>query len=216
MMAWDRQRRLQDKLAYLQELEKVKNFSWDDWRRRVSLWQLAALETVEKEPVFDSHFFFGASQFMKFMNHKKSRVTDLFRKMDKNNEGAIPREDFIDGIMRTKFPTSRLEMNAVANMFDRNGYIDWKEFLAALRPDWEEPGPPSEAEKIHDEVERQVQKCTCRNRFKVHQVGEGKYRVSPQFLAPCTLHLVLTRPCLAGRSSVTAKSCVWCAFCARR
>lgn len=41
---------------------------------------------------------------MKFMNHKKSRVTDLFRKMDKNNEGAIPREDFIDGIMRTSNP----------------------------------------------------------------------------------------------------------------
>lgn len=38
---------------------------------------------------------------MKYMNHKKSRVTDLFRKMDKNNEGFIPREDFIDGIMRT-------------------------------------------------------------------------------------------------------------------
>jgi len=37
MMAWERQRRLQDKLAYLQELEKVKNFSWDDWRRRVRL-----------------------------------------------------------------------------------------------------------------------------------------------------------------------------------
>lgn len=70
-------------------------------------------------------------------------------------------------------------MNAVANMFDRNGegYIDWKEFLAALRPDWEEPGPPTEAEKINDEVKRAVQSCTCRNRFKVHQVGEGKYRV---------------------------------------
>lgn len=38
---------------------------------------------------------------MKFMNHKKSRVTDLFRKMDKNNEGFIPREDFIDGIIKT-------------------------------------------------------------------------------------------------------------------
>ena len=38
---------------------------------------------------------------MKYMNHKKSRVTDLFRKMDKNNEGFIPREDFIDGIMKT-------------------------------------------------------------------------------------------------------------------
>ena len=42
---------------------------------------------------------------MKFMNHKKSRVTDLFRKMDKNNEGAIPREDFIDGIMKTSQST---------------------------------------------------------------------------------------------------------------
>lgn len=41
------------------------------------------------------------SQFLKFMNHKKSRLTDLFRKMDKNNDGLIPREDFIDGIMKT-------------------------------------------------------------------------------------------------------------------
>ena len=72
-----------------------------------------------------------------------------------------------------------MEMKAVANMFDRNneGYIDWKEFLAALRPDWEER-PTTEDEIIHDEVKRQVQKCTCRNRFKVHQVGEGQYRVS--------------------------------------
>ena len=83
-------------------------------------------------------------------------------------------------------------MNAVANMFDRNGegYIDWKEFLAALRPDWEEPGPPSEAEKIHDEVKRQVQKCTCRNRFKVHQVGEGKYRVCSSTFRRFSRHFV--------------------------
>lgn len=40
-------------------------------------------------------------QFLKFMNHKKSRLTDLFRKMDKNNDGLIPRDDFIDGIMKT-------------------------------------------------------------------------------------------------------------------
>ena len=40
-------------------------------------------------------------QFLKFMNHKKSRLTDLFRKMDKNNDGLIPREDFIQGIMNT-------------------------------------------------------------------------------------------------------------------
>lgn len=36
MMAWERQRRLQDKYNYLLELEKVKNFSWEDWRKRVS------------------------------------------------------------------------------------------------------------------------------------------------------------------------------------
>lgn len=40
-------------------------------------------------------------QFMKFMNHKKSRVTDLFRKMDADNDGAVPRDDFIDGILKT-------------------------------------------------------------------------------------------------------------------
>ena len=34
MMAWERDRRLKEKLNYLQELEKVKNFDWDDWRKR--------------------------------------------------------------------------------------------------------------------------------------------------------------------------------------
>lgn len=71
-------------------------------------------------------------------------------------------------------------MNAVADMFDHDGagFIDWKEFIAALRPDWEEKHPPSEAEKIHDEVKRLVMLCTCRQKFRVFQVGEGKYRVS--------------------------------------
>jgi len=79
-----------------------------------------------------------------------------------------------------EFDTSRLEMNAVADLFDRSGegLIDWKEFIAALRPDWEERKPASEAEKIHDEVKRLVMLCTCRQKFRVFQVGEGKYRVS--------------------------------------
>jgi dystonin len=71
-------------------------------------------------------------------------------------------------------------MNAVADMFDHNseGVIDWHEFIAALRPDWQEKQPNTEAEKIHDEVKRLVMMCTCRQKFRVYQVGEGKYRVS--------------------------------------
>lgn len=67
----------------------------------------------------------------------------------------------------------------MADMFDHDklGLIDWKEFIAALRPDWEEKKPDTEAEKIHDEVKRLVMLCTCRQKFRVFQVGEGKYRV---------------------------------------
>lgn len=71
-------------------------------------------------------------------------------------------------------------MGAVADLFDRNGegLIDWQEFIAALRPDWQERKPPNDADKIHDEVKRLVMLCTCRQKFRVFQVGEGKYRVS--------------------------------------
>ncbi|XP_035790479.1 dystonin-like isoform X13 [Anopheles albimanus] len=150
MLAWERQRRLHDHLLYLQDVERVRQFSWEEWRKR----------------------------FLKFMNHKKSRLTDLFRKMDKDNNGLIPREVFIDGIIGTKFDTSKLEMGAVADLFDRNGegLIDWQEFIAALRPDWQDRKPKTEADKIHDEVKRLVMLCTCRQKFRVFQVGEGKYR----------------------------------------
>lgn len=86
--------------------------------------------------------------------------------------------------MCLEFDTSKLEMNAVADMFDHDklGLIDWKEFIAALRPDWEEKKPDTEAEKIHDEVKRLVMLCTCRQKFRVFQVGEGKYRVRFTFL----------------------------------
>ncbi|XP_044265469.1 microtubule-actin cross-linking factor 1 isoform X20 [Tribolium madens] len=150
MLSWERQRQLYDHLAYLKEKERADNFSWDDWRKR----------------------------FLKFMNYKKSRLTDLFRKMDKDNNELIPRDDFIEGIIKTKFDTSRLEMNHVADMFDQDnrGLIDWKKFIAALRPDWEEKPVDTDAQKIHDEVKRLVMLCTCRQKFRVFQVGEGKYR----------------------------------------
>ena len=69
-------------------------------------------------------------------------------------------------------------MKHVADMFDQDNrsLIDWKKFIAALRPDWEDK-PETDAQKIHDEVKRLVMLCTCRQKFRVFQVGEGKYRV---------------------------------------
>ena len=70
-------------------------------------------------------------------------------------------------------------MNAVADKFDHgDGMIDWREFIAALRPDWEDRGPLTDTERKDDEINRQVALCTSRQKFKVFQVGEGKYRVS--------------------------------------
>ena len=150
MMAWERDRRLKDKLNYLQELEKVKNFDWEAWRKK----------------------------YLKHHNNKKSRVQDFFRKLDDDGDGYCPRDEFIDGILRDKFPSSKLEMNAVADKFDHgDGMIDWREFMAALRPDWEDRGPLTDTQRIDDEIKRQVAQCTCRQKFKVFQVGEGKYRV---------------------------------------
>merc|ERR1711963_112721 len=149
MMAWERDRRLKDKLNYLQELEKVKNFDWEAWRKK----------------------------YLKHHNNKKSRVQDFFRKLDDDGDGYCPRDEFIDGILRDKFASSKLEMNAVADKFDHgDGMIDWREFMAALRPDWEDRGPLTDTQRIDDEIKRQVAQCTCRQKFKVFQVGEGKYR----------------------------------------
>jgi len=149
MMAWERDRRLRDKLNYLTELENVKNFDWEEWRKR----------------------------YLKFHNNKKSRVQDFFRKLDDDGDGYCPRDEFIDGILKSKFPSSKLELNAVADKFDHgDGMIDWREFMAALRPDWEERGPLTDTQRIDDEIKRQVAQCTCRQKFKVFQVGEGKYR----------------------------------------
>lgn len=36
MLAWERQRRLHDHLMHLHDLERVRQFNWDEWRKRVS------------------------------------------------------------------------------------------------------------------------------------------------------------------------------------
>ncbi|KAJ8377716.1 hypothetical protein AAFF_G00254500 [Aldrovandia affinis] len=150
LLALDRRRKLNDALDRLEELKEFANFDFDIWRKR----------------------------YMRWMNHKKSRVMDFFRRIDKDQDGKVTRQEFIDGILSSKFPTSRLEMSAVADIFDRDGdgYIDYYEFVAALHPNKDAYKPLTDADKIEDEVTRQVAKCKCPKRFQVEQIGANKYR----------------------------------------
>uniref|UniRef100_A0A1A8GUE7 Dystonin n=1 Tax=Nothobranchius korthausae TaxID=1143690 RepID=A0A1A8GUE7_9TELE len=150
LLALDRRRKLNDALDSLEELKEFANFDFDVWRKR----------------------------YMRWMNHKKSRVMDFFRRIDKDQDGKVTRQEFIEGILSSKFPTSRLEMSAVADIFDRDGdgYIDYYEFVAALHPNKDAYKPLTDADKIEDEVTRQVAKCKCPKRFQVEQIGANKYR----------------------------------------
>lgn len=134
-------------------MKEFANFDFDVWRKR----------------------------YMRWMNHKKSRVMDFFRRIDKDQDGKVTRQEFIEGILSsserlaltskpqphperlhfrtqlcrlTEFPTSRLEMSAVADIFDRDGdgYIDYYEFVAALHPNKDAYKPLTDADKIEDEV----------------------------------------------------------------
>lgn len=48
MLAWERQRRLHEHLMYLHDLERVRQFSWDDWRKRVSCRRSAAHDRIHE------------------------------------------------------------------------------------------------------------------------------------------------------------------------
>ena len=146
-LAQDRMRRLQERLQYITELERMKNFDFEEWRRR----------------------------FLAYLNNRKAKIMDFYRRIDTDNDCKVTQNEFIEGFLKSSFPTSRLEMERVAPIFDRNGdgIIDHREYLETLRA---QDYPRTEEEIIQDEVQRAVAKCTCTIRYKVFHVGEGKYR----------------------------------------
>ena len=88
-----------------------------------------------------------------------------------------------------EFPTTKLEMTAVADIFDRDGdgYIDYYEFVAALHPNKDAYRPTTDADKIEDEVWEIIV-------FWVH----FWQHVTVLNLVGCNCHISLS-PCLLGR-----------------
>ncbi|KAI2655805.1 Microtubule-actin cross-linking factor 1 [Labeo rohita] len=150
LLAHSRQSRLEEHLQRLKELEEFANFDFNIWRKR----------------------------YMQWISHLKSRILDVFRSIDRDQDGRITHKEFIDSVLASKFPTNSLEMTAVANIFDVNGdgYIDYYEFVSALHPSRDPYRKTIDTDQINEEVSRQVSQCNCPKRFQVEQISANRYR----------------------------------------
>ncbi|XP_064410305.1 microtubule-actin cross-linking factor 1, isoforms 6/7-like [Latimeria chalumnae] len=150
-LALDRQCRLQGQLQGLRELEEFASFDFGVWRKR----------------------------YMQWISHMKSRMLDVFRNIDRDQDGRISQQEFVENVLASKFPTNSLEMTAVANIFDINGdgFIDYYEFVSTLHPSRDPFKRSADADTIQDEVNRQVAQCNCPKQFQVEQVSSNRYRL---------------------------------------
>ncbi|MCJ8728159.1 hypothetical protein PDJAM_G00001110 [Pangasius djambal] len=148
--AHSRQNRLEEHQQRLKELEEFANFDFNIWRKR----------------------------YMQWISHQKSRILDVFRSIDRDQDGRITQKEFIDNVLASRFPTNSLEMTAVANIFDVNGdgFIDYYEFVSALHPSRDPYRRTIDVDQINEEVSRQVSQCSCPKRFQVEQVSANRYR----------------------------------------
>ncbi|XP_058251804.1 microtubule-actin cross-linking factor 1, isoforms 6/7 isoform X1 [Hemibagrus wyckioides] len=150
VQAHSRQTRLEEHQQRLKELEEFANFDFNIWRKK----------------------------YMQWISHLKSRILDVFRSIDRDQDGRITQKEFIDNVLASKFPTNSLEMTAVANIFDVNGdgFIDYYEFVSALHPSRDPYRRTVDVDQINEEVSRQVSQCSCPKRFQVEQVSANRYR----------------------------------------
>ncbi|XP_061086003.1 microtubule-actin cross-linking factor 1, isoforms 6/7-like [Conger conger] len=145
------QNKLSIALKRLEELEEGVEFDFDGWRRKCMQWT----------------------------SRRKCGLMDMFQRMDTEQDGRVTRQQFTEVIVALDFPTSQWEMMAVMDLFDQDssGNIDYYEFAAALHQNRDPSTHTTEAERIKEEVTRQVVQCKCKKRFQVQQIGENKYRL---------------------------------------
>lgn len=120
---------------------------------------------------------------MRLLDHCRSaqlKPVDFFRRLDVDNEGALPVQQFAERCLASDFRCSRVELENAARQLDRNGdrLVDAQEFVETVGSFKLGDVARSEHEVIMDEINKQLVKCSCIGRFRVYHVGEGKYRVS--------------------------------------
>ncbi|KAM4687865.1 microtubule-actin cross-linking factor 1, isoforms 6/7-like [Discoglossus pictus] len=149
-LSLDRQCRLQSAQQRLHELQEFEHFEFAVWRKR----------------------------YMQWIGQMKSRILDVFRGIDRDQDGRISQREFMDSVLSSRFPTNSLEMTAVANIFDINGdgFIDYYEFVSALHPTRDPLRRGVDADQIQAEVNRQVAQCNCAKQFQVEQISANRYR----------------------------------------
>ena len=72
-MSVDRKKKLEDALDTLLEMESIKNFDFELWKAR----------------------------YLKWLQTKKMRITDFFRRQDKDGDGFLSRDEFVNGMLHS-------------------------------------------------------------------------------------------------------------------
>ena len=145
----NRNRRLQDKLDEIRIKKASAEFNLNEWRDRYNAW----------------------------LQEAKSRVLDMWRRKDTDRDNKLTKEQFAEAITETTFVTERWEVELIFEMYERAGFISYKDFMDALkRKVFKSDKPLTENEKIHNEIEAETKKCCCPRAFPVEKVAEGKYR----------------------------------------
>lgn len=218
LLALDRRRKLNDAMDRLEEVITHSGFTQNPLSVFLQPCLISAfMFHVQLKEFANFDFDVWRKRYMRWMNHKKSRVMDFFRRIDKDQDGKVTRQEFIEGILSsskcptyrltteqrvpqpaknahfltlndslTEFPTSRLEMSAVADIFDRDGdgYIDYYEFVAALHPNKDAYKPLTDADKIEDEVIRTLMPRISKSREMFREMWSNNL-----FFSVCRLHV---------------------------
>lgn len=98
LLALDRQRKLNDGLDRLEEVTGLDRGAGAS-TFFLSLNGLLWIVHPQLKEFANFDFDVWRKKYMRWMNHKKSRVMDFFRRIDKDQDGKITRQEFIDGIL---------------------------------------------------------------------------------------------------------------------